>query len=384
MTITDLGEAMATSTNTFNPNYAVPTGWVLQDHIEALGISPAEFAQRCHCPPELICDIISGFGVIDSYAATAFARETGLVKHIWVGIEEDFRDKLAEFGDNVELAQWAKEFPVKELVKRGAISERSLDSDPIARMMSFYNFWSLEEWEDRYGPEVVTYRNSPDFDNHRQAVAAWLRLGEIQAERAECPKYGKAKFRKSLSRIRQLTAYRQSLPELLEEARGLCRESGVVLLAIEPLPGAAAGGAAWWLPADKLMGIPAKPVILLNAQHKTDAGLWHGLFSAAAHILSDNKRRVFVDPVHREAAVGQWEESEPEAEADKWARDFLIPRAEWDKFAAAFSGGAAEVQQFAEAQGIAPGIVVGRLQREGLLPWDSRLNGLKRKLEWQE
>ena len=140
----------------------------MQDHIEALGISPAEFAQRCHCPPELIGDIISGFGVVDSYAATEFGRETGLVKHIWLGVEEDFRRKLADFRENTELSRWAGQFPVKELVKRGAVSERSLTADPMARMMSFYNFWSLEEWEDRYGPEVVTYRNSPDFDDNRK------------------------------------------------------------------------------------------------------------------------------------------------------------------------------------------------------------------------
>ena len=212
-------------------------------------------------------------------------------------MEEDFRDKLAEFCDNAELGQWARQFPVGELVKRGAVSKRSLDSERMARMMSFYNFWSLEEWEDRYGPEIVTYRNSPDFESNRQAVAVWLRLGEIQAEGMESPKYVKAKFRKSLCRIRQLTVSQQNMPRLLEEAQGLCRESGVVLLAIEPLSGAAAGAAAWWLSADRFMGIPSKPVILLNARHKTDAGLWLSLFHAAAHILLHDKKRVFVDGI---------------------------------------------------------------------------------------
>ena len=375
---------MATSTNTFNPSYAVPPGWVLEEHIEALGLSREEFAVRCGFSPELICDIISGFGIIDSYAATAFGRETGLVKQIWIGMEEDFRDKLAEFCDNAELGQWARQFPVRELVKRGVISERSLGAERMARMMSFYNFWSLEEWEDRYGPEIVTYRNSPDFDNNRQAVAAWLRLGEIQAERTESPKYGKAKFRKSLSSMRELTGSQQSVSELFYEAQGLFLDSGVVLLSIEPMSGAAVGSAAWWLPEDRFMGIPAKPVIQLNARHKTDASLWCGLFHAAAHILLHGKRRVFVDAIPKQVVQGKANERDAEDQADAWAQDFLTPRAEWDKFAGAFSGGTAGVRQFAKEQGIAPGIVVGRLQREGLLPWGSRLNGLKRKLVWTE
>ncbi len=371
---------MATSTNTFNPSYAVPTGWILQDHIEALGISPAEFAQRCECPPELICDIISGFGVIDSYAAAAFGRETGLVQQIWAGMEEDFRDKLAEFCDNAELGRWARQFPVRELVKRGAVSERSLDSEHMARMMSFYNFWSLEEWEDRYGTEIVTYRNSPDFDSNRQAIAGWLRLGEIQAERTECPKYVKAKFRKSLSRIRELTGFQPSPSELLEEAQGLFLDSGVVLLSIDPLSRAAAGSAAWWLPEDKFMGISAKPVIQLNARHKTDDHLWYSLFHAAAHILLHDKRRVFVDAIPGQAIKGEANEGDAEDQANAWTQDFLIPRTDWDKFAETLPGSAGEVRYFAAQQGIAPGIVMGRLQQEGLLPWN-RLNGLKRKLE---
>ncbi len=375
---------MTISTYPYNPDYAVPPGWVLREELEVMGLSQAEFAQQCDISAELIGDIFIGKAPIEYQTAVKFERVLGGGTEIWLNMEATYRDKLAEFCDNAELGQWARQFPVKELIKRGAVSKRSLDSERMARMMSFYNFWSLEEWEDRYGPEIVTYRNSPDFESNRQAVAVWLRLGEIQAEGTECPKYVKSKFRKSLNSIRELTVSRQSLTKLWEEAQGLCRESGVALLALEPLPGAAAGGAAWWLPPDKYMGIPAKPVILLNARHKTDDSLWHSLFHAAAHILLHGKKRVFVDAIPGGAARDQSGQCEPETQADQWAQDFLIPRAEWDKFVGAFSGGTAEVRQFAEEQGIAPGIVVGRLQLEGLLPWSSRLNSLKRKLEWTE
>ena len=40
------------------------------------------------------------------------------------------------------------------------------------------------------------------------------------------------------------------------------------------------------------------------------------------------------------------------------------------------------VQEFATQQGIAPGIVVGRLQHEGRIPWN-RLNKLKVRLKWE-
>ena len=39
-------------------------------------------------------------------------------------------------------------------------------------------------------------------------------------------------------------------------------------------------------------------------------------------------------------------------------------------------------KQFAQTIGIAPGIVVGRLQKDSLLPWESPLNLLKIKYQW--
>lgn len=373
---------MTVSTNQYDPDYAVPPGWVLEEHIEALGLSQEEFAVRCRFSPEFVSEIVAGKGIIDPETASVFGRETGLNEGLWLRMESSYRDKLSELGRDKDLAEWAKKFPVKELVKRGAISERSLQADKLARMLSFFDVWSVGTFDEKYGEASAAYWHSPIFSSSRLALAAWLRLGEIQAERTECPKYVKAKFRKSLNRIRELTGSQPSPSELLEEAQGLFLDSGVVLLYIDTLSDAAAGSAAWWLPEDKFMGIPTKPVVQLSAQHKTDASLWYGLFHTAAHILLHDKRRVFVDTIPEHAVRDEASEGDAEDQADAWAQDFLIPRAEWDKFAGAFSGGTAGVQQFAKEQGISPGIVVGRLQREGQLPWGSRLNELKRKLEW--
>ena len=38
---------MATATNQYKPDYAVPPGCVLEERLEVQGISHAEFARRC-------------------------------------------------------------------------------------------------------------------------------------------------------------------------------------------------------------------------------------------------------------------------------------------------------------------------------------------------
>jgi hypothetical protein len=73
-----------------------------------------------------------------------------------------------------------------------------------------------------------------------------------------------------------------------------------------------------------------------------------------------------------------------EEDADRFARNLLIPSAAAQRLAALGRRGAvskAEVVAFAREVAVAPGVVVGRMQKEGWLPW-SHLNDLKIRYDW--
>ena len=70
--------------------------------------------------------------------------------------------------------------------------------------------------------------------------------------------------------------------------------------------------------------------------------------------------------------------------ADEFARDFLIAPEDWDEFVADGIFEEATVDRFAKRQGIAAGIVVGRLQREKHLSYQTRLNSKKVRLKWAD
>ena len=91
---------MTTSTNQYNPDYAVPPGWVLEEHIEVLGLSQEEFARHCGFSPEIVSEIVAGKGVIDPETASVLGRETGLDEIVWLNMEATYRDKLSELGEN--------------------------------------------------------------------------------------------------------------------------------------------------------------------------------------------------------------------------------------------------------------------------------------------
>jgi HTH-type transcriptional regulator / antitoxin HigA len=72
-----------------------------------------------------------------------------------------------------------------------------------------------------------------------------------------------------------------------------------------------------------------------------------------------------------------------EARANQFAGDHLIPPTDYAGLCARGRPSKAEVVAFADRIGIAPSIVVGRLQRDKVIP-GSRLNDVKTKLEWGE
>jgi transcriptional regulator with XRE-family HTH domain len=122
---------------------------------------------------------------------------------------------------------------------------------------------------------------------------------------------------------------------------------------------------------------PGRALVMLSFRYKSNDHFWFTLFHELAHLLFHGKKLLFLEG---------WEDGlqmEQEAEADAWASNILIPANE-TKDLKILGDDSVKITEFACRLGIAPGIVVGRLQREGLIPWASGLNHLKVRYEWVE
>jgi HTH-type transcriptional regulator / antitoxin HigA len=361
---------MATATNEYRPDYVVPPGWVLEERLAAHGISHAEFARRCGRSSKLISEIIAGKAALEPETALQFEKVLGVDASIWLGIETDYQLHQAretELADASAFLEWFKSFPIQDLVARKAIAKPESPLDAASKLLSFFRVASVDAWKMKYGSANVAYRHSASFHSDERALATWLRLGEVEAEQQKAAEFNEAKFKHALRELRLLT--RVPVGEALVRAKQLCNQAGVALALIKPLPKTALSGAAWWRS-------PKEAVIQLSARHKTDDHLWFSLFHEAAHILLHSKKSVFVDETAGDGA-------DHEREADAWASNMLVPQPRWERFIATCPRSEQHVRGFANEQGIAPGIVVGMLQHQGVLPW-THLNGLKKKLVWSD
>ena len=82
---------MATATNQYRPDHAVPPGWIIEERLAAQGISHAELARRCGRSAKLISEVISGKVSIAPKIALQFEKVMELDASIWLGIAADYR-----------------------------------------------------------------------------------------------------------------------------------------------------------------------------------------------------------------------------------------------------------------------------------------------------
>jgi addiction module HigA family antidote len=354
----------------YQPDIAIPPGETLRETIEALGMSQAELAQRTGRTTKNINEIIMGKAAITPDGALQLERVLGVPASFWNNLESNYRDTLARLAEQDRLEQhydWVQKFPVAAMVKRGVLPAASDRLQTLRNLLDFFGVSSPEAWAEGWKQQRAAFRASPKFQADEGAVATWLRLGELEAQGIQCEPYDRAKFEGALTEARKLTMtpIEKAQSRLVEG----CASAGVAVVFVPRLPKVPLHGATRWLTSHKA-------IIQLSLRFKRHDGLWFTFFHEAAHILRHEKKKtVFLNLDN----AGYQEEEE----ANRFAADWLIPPQDYKRFVATHGRrvSKADVVSFAKFLGIAPGIVVGRLQHEGLIPY-SHFKDLTITLRW--
>ncbi len=113
-------------------------------------------------------------------------------------------------------------------MKRGCFQRPESNIYAVPKLLTFFRVGSVDAWTARYGLANVAYRHSPKFKSSEFALATWLRLGEIEAEREECADFSESRFGHAIGKVRGLT--REPIVEALQQTAKLCNEAGVALV----------------------------------------------------------------------------------------------------------------------------------------------------------
>jgi HTH-type transcriptional regulator/antitoxin HigA len=351
---------MIETTRPFTPDWVSPPGYTIADILEERDWTQVQLAERLGYTTKHISLLINGKAPINEETALKLERVLGSTTAFWLKREAQYRAALASKEEQNRLkgwTSWLDELPVKELMNQGVIPKCHLidknKPNLVKKLLHFFGVASPEEWRSYYVGMEVAFRRTRQEQSDVGAISAWLRLGEIEAEKLACPKYSKPKFEKAVQKIRSLTVLAPE--EFQPQMQELCKEAGVVLVLVPSIKRSHVSGVARWLN-------PHKALIQLSLYGKTNDRFWFNFFHEAAHILLHDKENIFLD----EWDSGENLKSQLENEANQWAREFLIPP-EYDQELAQIKS-KSDVIYFAERINIHPAIVVGRLQNDNLIP----------------
>lgn len=357
----------------FAPDWVSPPGDTILDLMEERDWNQVELANRLGFSTKHLNQLIKGKVTLTYDTAQKLERVLGSTVSFWMNRESKYRQHVArlEAEQNYKSwTDWLDDVPVNELKKIGAIENiRSIESNKpklVEHLLSFFGVASPDEWRSYYGSMSISFRKTKEEQADNGAISAWLRLGEIEAEKTSAPKYNRSKFESAVKKIRELTV--QSPADFEPTLFELCLEAGVKLLLVKSITKAHVSGVARWLNGHS-------PIIQLSLYGKTNDKFWFTFFHEAAHILlhSDVKSDIFLDNTDFRSLDQQ------EQEANTWAGNILIP--EEHRFDLVDLRGCDEIIEFSKSINIHPGIVVGRLQHEGQISHKSVLNRLKDSFE---
>ncbi len=361
---------MATASREFYPlgdtDYATPPGEILRELLEEQDLTQRDLARRTGLSPKHVNRLVQGVVPLSADVAQRLEQVTGTAARLWNTLEANYRsdlERLRRQRDLVACISWLDGMPVRALVNRGVLPKEPKDkTSRVEQMLSFFGVASVEAWDDVYGEMACAFRQSKAFKPNPGAVAAWLRLGEIAAQDIRCSPFDRNGLRAAIPALRALTLEPQ--PVFETQMKDICAANGVLVVFVEEVTGARASGVMRWL-------TPAKALIQLSLRYRTDDHLWFTFFHEIDHVLRQNKNEILIEG-------GPAAADDPrETQADEFARRTLIPPSAAAELSLLHSHAA--VCEFAARIGVAPGIVVGRLQHDDY--WaPSRGNALKKRV----
>ncbi len=354
---------MATKTPLRSDTPVAP-GHYIREALEFLGMSQQELATRMGRPAQAISEILNGKKALTEQTAFELSAVLGKSPSTWMNLEYAYRFNLQRAEQEKALSEQADQIDpdlYRELVKM-ALVERTRDGAEKARQfLGFLRAANLAAVEKQY---ASAFRHATKRQPNPLALAAWLRIAEIEAAKQDLPPYDRKKLEAAIEDLRAVTLCEVRPDGAVREVLSRC---GVACVFVPHLPKTYAHGATFWQ--------NGHPVVVLSLRGACEDTIWFTLFHEVGHLLLHDKGATFLE--------GLGATSREENEANEFAGNALIPPDRWHAFFGERSFSRTSVKAFAETIGIAPAIVAGRVLRE-LDAYGKRpeLDKLRRRIKW--
>ncbi len=334
------------------PARAVKPGQILDRELKARGWTQKDLAEIMGRPVQAINEIVSGVKQITPKTAHELAQVFGTSAEFWMNLETNYRLHLAANEADDSIARKSRLYsiaPVKEMLKRFWIKAGNSIPELETSVCAF-----LEIKDPAEQPTIAaSRRHSVGREVESISQIATVKRGKHLAE---------AQKLRGVFKQNEFARDLPSLFSLTRQCRDVSRvpewflERGVHFVLVPHLPQSFLDGAFFM--------IETGPVILLTLRYDRIDSFWFTLSHEIGHLVSGHGG-VYLDNIDEQ------KNDAAEKQADDFATERILNPAAYRAFVSRtkpfFSR--ESIARFATEQDRHPGIVLGRLQHEGLVPY---------------
>lgn len=330
----------------YNDKIAFHPGYYIKEIVDESGLTQEDFAKRLDTTPKNLSIIIRGEQSLSREMAMKLSRMLGTSVEYWLNIQNKFDSRIAEFDSDKELiiereifkyidyTYFKQNFNFPDLPRN--INEQ------IKFLREFLNIATLNVLKNR--DLAVHFRSSSVTPSISNVITSntMVQIAINRTLHTDTAKFNKKRFKEAVNYALSLTtAHEEFLPLIKKKFL----EAGVVFIVLPHLKNSGINGATKKV-GDKIM-------LMVSDRRAYSDTFWFTLFHEIGHIINGDYGLTFSN----------------EDGADLCAQNMLIPADAYSHFLSNGDYSEAAIRKFAKDINRDPGIVLGRLQNDGKIPY---------------
>lgn len=336
----------------YNDTIAFHPGYYIKEIVEESGLTQADFAKRLDTTPKNLSLLIRGEQNLSIDIAMKLSRMIGTSVSYWLNLQNSYDTLIAQFKSEEELTTERKVFEYfdyKYFRENYGLPDlpRKID-EQIKCVREFLNVATLSVFTKR--DMAVNFRSSTTEIAESSTVKAnaMVQIATNKALKVDAPKFNKKKFEEAVKYALTLTRNHEEFYPLIRKA---FLDAGVIFVILPNISGSKTNGATKKV-GDNIM-------LMVNDRRLNSDSFWFTLFHEIGHIINGDFGISF------DKETGEQEEL-----ANKYAEDSLIPPEKYQEFLDRAQFTLQDIKTFADQIERDPGIVLGRLQNDGIVRFD--------------
>mgnify|MGYP002519078922 CR=1 FL=1 len=346
--------------------YIIAPGETISELLEANSMTQIDLADKLGVSKKNINEIIKGKAPITTSTALKLEYVFNIPASFWNNLESNYRGSLERRKDIESIKEdtkYLKDIPYSDMAKRNWIFIEKTN-DPFEKVINLRKFFSIASLS--FNTELkrkLAFRKKDNENFSLESLYCWLRYGEIESNKDVYPKFDIDLLKNASIEIRKLA--NESFLSQFDKIKSILLNCGVSLVYEPHLPHTYVNGVSYKVTSDKA-------IIMISDKDKRDDIFWFTLFHEIAHLIKHSKKEIFIE---NEGKI----DDKIEIEANNYARNILLSDDVYNLFINSNKVYTEEIiKQFSKDNNITTGVVVGRMQKDGIIGWNKFNNLITR------